>query len=302
MSYRHSWSRQFYPDEYFVEGWVGHPHPIVCPDHKDDTGRSICFRVGGGMSPYFAYRGIWYMNTPLLVSNVMPGTKAKILKAYAKAMAIPGGWGSSWGDVSNKLWLTLGDRTELWKSGQLYIPEREWGVNVLDVNKTLNQSDTFMALIEQLVTVVTGEWYGHIAEVRLDGEYYNEIIPVTADVKITVKNSKTGALVKNAYVALMSGAQVLAEDYTDGGVVLFENIDEGSYTIKVEAGGYNDFDQSIEVKAPSVWYIVKIVPIPVTPTPSWVWWAIGGVAALGAIVTIPAIVRRKEEKVIVVGK
>jgi hypothetical protein len=298
MSYRHSWSRQFYPDEYYVEGELAYAHPIVCPDHKDDAGRSICFRIGGGIQGYI---GTWYMNTPILVSDVMPGTKVKILKAYTKAKAAPGGFPSSWSRVHNKLALLLADRTKLWESGELYIPEGEWGVNAFDVNKTLNLSDIFMVSLFQGVTIWFGGWVGHVAEVRLDGEYYNDIPPETASVKITITNRQTGALVSKAYVALMSGAVVVASGYADGGVVTFENIDEGSYTIKVQAGGYNDLEQSIEVKSPSVWYVVKIVPIPVTHIPTWVYWAVGGVAALGAITVIPSVIRRKpEEKIIVV--
>jgi hypothetical protein len=142
----------------------------------------------------------------------------------------------------------------------------------------------------------------HANKIKLDCEYYAETPPETATVKLTVTNSQTGALVKGAYVALMSGARIVADGYTDDGEVVFVNIDEGSYTLKVLAGGYYNFEQSIIVEPPSVWYTVKIAPIPTPPTPSWIYWVVGGIAALGAITIVPSLVKKKEEERIVVVK
>jgi hypothetical protein len=178
-----------------------------------------------------------------------------------------------------------------------------WKDNIFE---PLLDISTVKNLDVQLYLAAHGFWVGwctlHCAEVTLSAEYYSDIPPVAADVKLTVTNSKTGALVKGAYVALMSGARIVADGYTDGGEITFENIDEGSYTVKVLASGCYDFEQSIEVEPPSVWYEIKIVPIPVEPIPTWLWYVVGGVAALGAITVIPSIIKRKGEERIVVVK
>jgi hypothetical protein len=229
----------------------------------------------------------------------MPGENAKILSVSAKAMAIPGGWGSWWHDVSNILLLLLGDRTELWRSGQLYIPERQWGLNTLAVNKALSQADSFMISLYQKFILEIGEWYGHVAEIKLDGEYYTVEAPPTASVRITVKNKDTGGLVGKARVAIMSGAVVIADGYTDGGEITFNNVDEGSYTLRISAGGYYSFEYSIDVVAPSVWYTASLVPIPITPLPDWVKYVGVGLAALTAIAVVPPLLRKEKAPVVV---
>jgi len=194
----------------------------------------------------------------------------------------------------------MADGAEIFKRS-IYRSTEDWKRNPWELNKDISAVHNLDIDLYMDVDAGIGWATLHNAMINLDAEYYNETPPVTADVKLTITNRKTGALVKGAYVALMSGATVIADGYTDGGEVIFENIDEGGYIVKVQASGYHDFEQSIEVTPPSVWYVIKIVPIPTVPIPDWVWWAVGGVAALGAITVIPSIIKRKgEEKVIVV--
>jgi len=98
-----------------------------------------------------------------------------------------------------------------------------------------------------------------------------------------VTDMESGAPVKSAYVALMSGATIIASGYTGAnGDIVFKNIDKGSYTISVTAKGYHDFTpQSIDVEPPSVWYKVKIAPIPTIPLPWWLVPVVVGTVVLG---------------------
>jgi hypothetical protein len=234
---------------------------------------------------------------PIKIPVVMPGTKQKLIELSILGLLDNGvGWG-----YLAASWIELYVDNALILHRDLYHAS-DWKTNKFTLDEDVSTAQLLQFILRMDCDGGIVGWATlHNAKLTITGEYYTDVPPVTADVRLTVTNSKTGALVKGAYVALMSGATVIADGYTDGGEVKFVNIDEGSYTVKVQAGGYHDFEQSIEVKAPSVWYVVKIVPIAVAPIPTWVYWAVGGVAALGAITVMPSIIKRKgEEKVVVV--
>ena len=287
MSYRKSWSRTFETGDFKIRTYAGMNSPRICTEHER------CFCAHG---LYPATQGECSLIDLLDIPSEMPGTQRKLLTASVKGLVQGGGYGTAYhaalrlsADGASILERDLNHGGD-WVLNKFTLNRNVDAVSKLDVNLYQYAS---ISLPGASVII-------HDAEITLDGEYYTDVPPVQVPVRLTVVNNKTGALVKGAYVALMSGARVVAEGHTDGGEVKFENIDEGSYTVKVQAGGYHDFEQSIEVVPPSVWYVVKIVPIAVVPTPTWVYWAVGGVAALGAITVIPAIIRRKEERIVVV--
>jgi hypothetical protein len=227
----------------------------------------------------------------------MPGEKQKILEISCYGLYNSVGW--TWAYQSLTI---LGDTAKLWER-EIYSGSNEWMLNKYQPDLDISNVNELDVRVWQDTNIYLGTYVDiHANRIKLDCEYYSKTPPETATVKITVANSQTGDLVKGAYVALMSGARIVASGYTDDGNVVFNNIEEGSYTVKVLAGGYYDFEQSIDVEPPSVWYTIKIVPIPVTPVPTWVYWAVGGVAALGAVTVIPSLIRRKgeEEKIVVV--
>jgi len=290
MSYRKSWSETFKTSKFIVKDCLIMGCAVECPDHAP-----YCFKAEAPAGTESGGRA--YLLDPLPIPIIMPGTKQKILTVSVKSMLTAF---SGWYGAESSIRL-VADGAIIFERPVYHYGDK-WRDNIFE---PLLDISTVKNLDVQLYLAAHGFWVGwctlHCAEVTLSAEYYSDVPPVTADVKLTVTNSKTGALIKGAYVALMSGARVVANGYTDGGEVLFENIDEGSYTVRVLAGGYYDFEQSIEVVSPSVWYEIKIVPIPVEPIPTWLWYVVGGVAVLGAITVIPSIIKRKgEERVIVV--
>ena len=297
MSYRKSWSKTFKVDEFNVDVPTGNKAPFKCTQHLDTEGRSMCFRADNAWfeSPV---AGTWHLKVPVNLKTEMPGTNHKILTVHIKGLYSVG-WGT-WYHGGSDLFIYL-DGVKIWEYGGLSHGNGQWDFNDLPINQAVTGNEIDLRLFQHWAAE-TGTIELHDAELKLDMEYYSETPPETATVKLTVANSQTGGLVKGAYVALMSGARIVASGYTDDGNVVFNNIEEGSYTVKVLAGGYYDFEQSIDVEPPSVWYTIKIVPIPVTPVPTWVYWAVGGVAALGAVTVIPSLIRRKgeEERVVVV--
>ena len=288
MSYRKSWSRTFETGDFKIRTYFGMNSPRVCTVHER------CFVAHGR---YPATQGECSLIDLLDIPYEMPGTKRTLLTASIKGLVQGGGYGTAihaalrfYADGASILERDLNHGGD-WAPNGFTLNRDVDAVSKLDVN-LYQWASIFLPGVSVIM---------HDAEIIINGEYYTDIPPEQVSVRLAVTNSKTGALVKGAYVALMSGARVVADGHTDGGEVLFENIDEGSYTVKVLASGYYSFEQSIEVEPPSVWYVLKIVPIPTVPIPDWVWWAVGGVAALGAITVIPSIIKRKgEEKVIVV--
>jgi len=291
MSYRRSWSRTFETgDTYTYDCGPTGGCPVPCPDHEP-----YCWRAVGLVGQRMV--GNISLIDPIKIPVVMPGTKQKLIELSILGLLDNGvGWG-----YLAASWIELYVDNALILHRDLYHAS-DWKTNKFTLDEDVSTAQLLQFILRMDCDGGIVGWATlHNAKLTITGEYYTDVPPVTADVRLTVTNSKTGALVKGAYVALMSGATVIADGYTDGGEVKFVNIDEGSYTVKVQAGGYHDFEQSIEVKAPSVWYVVKIVPIAVAPIPTWVYWAVGGVAALGAITVMPSIIKRKgEEKVIVV--
>jgi hypothetical protein len=293
MSYRKSWTKTFEAHEFITFDCApiwGCPEP--CPLHEP-----YCYKAPASAGT--DKTGTMKLLDLLNIKSIMPGVKQKLLKLSVYSMITDYGY---W--YSAAAWIRLvADTAEIFKR-DIFHSGNEWRLNEFSLDKDVS---TVNLLDVQFREDCAGYFPGwvtlHCAQIKLEGEYYSVTPPVKASVKLTVSNSKTSALVKGAYVALMSGTRIVADGYTDGGEVVFKNIDEGSYTVKVVAGGYYDFEQSIDVAPPSVWYVIKIVPIPVTPLPTWVWYAVGGVAALGAITVIPSVIRRKpEEKVIVLGR
>lgn len=291
MSYRHSGSKMFKAYEFVVDCAPLAICPESCPVHDP-----YCWRAAPKSG--IASIGTMRLLDPLAIKSIMPGIKQKLLTLSVYSMIT-----NFFGIYQANAWIRLvADSAEIFKR-DVYNTGDAWRLNEFSLDKDVSMTNVLdVQFYEAASGFVIGYATLHCSQVKLDYEWYSDITPVTASVRLTVTNSKTGTLVKDAYVALMSGAVIIADGYTDGGEVTFENIDEGSYTVKVLAGGYYNFEKSIEVAPPSVWYTAKIVPIPVTPIPSWLWYAVGGVAALGAVTIIPSIIKRKPEERIVVVK
>ena len=125
----------------------------------------------------------------------------------------------------------------------------------------------------------------HDAEIKIDVEYYNEDVPVMVPVTVNVFHVDTLISIKNCQATIKSGPRVIADGYTDSnGTVTFQNIEVGSYTLRVIMDGYTMLDDSIQVLEPAVEYDVYLTPIPAEPLP---WWtlpaAVGGIGIVGLV-------------------
>lgn len=295
MSYRHSGSKTFFSDE-----WKDTLNGVRCTEHKDvDTGRSLCHKVTCDW--LFGREATWNgLRVPLKVSEICPGTgviNRKILNLFAKAMWFRVGWIEPV-DLGSSIEI-LGDSASIFKTGRLTMPEGEFATSPFTVNlslDTISEIDFKLWQKAQAWGGTPGSYIDvHVAEIKIDWEWYSEVAPILCGVGVAVRDADTNKSISRALVRLMSGARLVASKYTDGGRVDFSNIETGSYTLKASIGGYEPLERSIVVEPPAVDYTVSLVPIPVPPLPDWVWYVVAGIGGLTAIVTIPRLIPKKEK-------
>lgn len=304
MSYRHSGSKTFFSDEWKSPTWRG-LWAGVCDEHKDTaTGRSLCHKAAAN---WLQYTEAWWdgLKVPLSITEMCPGTgviNRKLLNLSVEAMWVRGGYIAPL-DIGCDL-KVLGDGAEIFKTDRLNAPEGKFAYNPFAVNISLDAiSELDLKLWQKTECwgAAPGAWLDvHARLIKIDWEWYSDVAPEYCNVGIAVRDIETFKSIKGAYVRLMSGAVVTRTGYTDGGRVDFPNVEEGSYTLKVSASGYETLERSITVEPPAVEYEVKLVPIPVPPTPDWIYWVVGGTAALGALVVVPRLIPKKEKPPIIV--
>jgi len=271
LSYRVSWSRTFKTADFYTKGHAGLRAPHPCPEHEP-----YCFKSDGYWGG--SVNGTAYLIDLLDISSIMQGTRRKLLTISIDAMAQWGGTGGS----SDAFITLVADGANIFERS-LYHGVWEWKKNLFELNKDVEVVKKLDVQYGAVITNPIGGWVDlHGSNIILTGEYYVTIPPPTATIKVNIVNRDTMKPVNRAYVALISGAIVVADGFTDSsGDISFNNIDKGSYTLRVTAGGYRDFEQSIDVMPPTVSYRVKVVPIPVTPLPWWLVPVVIGTVVLG---------------------
>jgi hypothetical protein len=284
MSYRKSWSKTFKTDDFILGDCLILGCAELCPEHEP-----YCFRAVAFLQSEKGSHRI-HLVDPISISSKMPGTKQKLLKLSVKSMLTSfSGWYSA--NASIKV---IADNAVIFERSVNY-DQNNWKVNEWELDRDISNVHTLDVVLSMDAHGFVGWCTLHCTEISLCAEYYASTPPATADVKVTVKNKQTGASVGKAYVALMSGDVIAVDGYTDGGQIIFPDVDEGSYTIKILAGGYYEFSQSIDVIPPSVWYEVKLVPTPVSPYMEWLKYGAIAAAAIGSVYVAGTVIKKREE-------
>ena len=292
MSYQHTWGGTIETKYFKISDCGLQGCPEECALHAP-----YCFKAS---APFLTRKSGHISLVDPANLDVMGGAKASILTLSVDAMMTDLQWGWKLWDDRIKL---IVDNANIFERSVDNIPWDNWKTYSWKVDKDITGAHRLD--IDLYMDMDAGVGWGtlHNAKITLLGDVWTDEPPLKATVEFTVVNKDDGKPIKSARVTLMVGTKVLQDGYTDGkGFVSFSNMDEGSCIARVSASGYYTYEQGISIKAPMSIFTAELVPIPTAPIPSWVWWAVGGVVALGAIVTVPALVRRKEEKVIVVGK
>jgi len=291
LSYVHSWSKTFETYEFYIHDVAPTGVLEVCPVHTP-----YCFRA---VAP-FAMRPAGHISLldPLNIPLIMPGTKQRLLGISIESL-LDNGVQSGYIVYDDSIKL-IADGAEIFNRSIIH-SGRDWMLNKWSLDEDFSAVNLLDIDLHMDVDAGVGYCTLHNQKIKLEGEYYTDVPPATATVRITLTNRDTGGLVGGAYIALMTGAQVVASGYTDGGEVTFNNVDEGSYTVKILAGGYYYLEESIEVVAPEVWYQLQITPESSPPIP-WYYWLVGGVVAVGGIVIVSGMLKKKERAPIYVVK
>jgi len=295
MSFRQTWSKNFFVDEFDVSSPSGYVKPGPCPipehattDPATGQKRTSCFRCKHHEFSLHTM-GDWKLRTPINIPSVMPGVKQKILAITTMGMHL-GSFGSA-GGIDYSAIKIFADNIEIFKHEKLPHPHDVWTDPpiYIGVDKLLEDKTALGLVLHQhaVVGLFSSEVQIHDNKIVINCEYYNEIAPVYVPVTIRVSNQDTGAPLKNAQVTIKSGARIIGDGYTDNnGVKVFDRIQTGGYTLRVTASGYYMLEQSIEVAAPAVEYDALLVPVPAEPLDWWVIPAIVGGVGIGGLVLL----------------
>ncbi|MBA7682853.1 hypothetical protein ES703_91208 [subsurface metagenome] len=295
MSFRQTWSKNFWVDEFriVVPGGSQSPKPCNIATHAitdPETGqkRVSCFMAN---HPRLSLEvmGDWKLRSPIDIPSVMPGVKQKILSITTTGMHL-GSLGAT-GFINYSAIIIFADDIEIFKYYPLPHPYKKWTdpPTNIGVNKSLEDKTGLSLWLHQHSKVgLPAEYLAlHDNKIVINCEYYNEIPPVRVPVTVNVFNQKTGAALKNAQVTIKSGARIIADGYTDGnGRIVFERIETGGYTLRVIAAGYFMLEQAIQVAEPAVEYDANLVPIPEEPLDWWVIPAIVAGLGIGGLVLL----------------
>lgn len=257
------------------------PSPYACPKHVNEVGQSYCFRAD---AVPFQSEGYWRLNTPLNVRAAIPGQERRLRQVHIEGMYQTGP-----GTIVSSLYSNIkiiGDGAILWQSPDITHNKDDWARSDFQVDIPLDGVTQLDIELYQGVAVWTGGVNQHVANIILSGTYKTDMLPETATVEVNVTDKESGQAISNARVMLMSGQVVEADDHTDAnGRVTFNNIYEGSYTLKATASGYHPGEIAISVTAPAVSYPIMLAPTPPEPIPWWVLpaVAVGGIAVLAMV-------------------
>jgi hypothetical protein len=273
--------------------------PEECKDHYPNCFLAWVSLFGGRTW----CEGTWGMLSPIDIPSWMPGRNRKLVKVVGAAMDTGATW---WWEAHSSLQIWV-DGAKKWDSGDMPSKLNEWNNKEWSLNISIpdNAKKLELKIWEKALIRATGSVYRHVAgqdgdQITLFGVYYTDEPPPMADVSIRVLDRQKMTPIKGAYVALKVGDIIKADGYTDtDGKVLFQNIEEGGYTLYVYKEGYHELSTGIDVEPPKVDKTVYLTPVPSAPIP-WTWIAIGvGVVVVGGV-AIAALTRRKPEERIVV--
>jgi len=284
--YTRSWSYSMppdlYADQFDVESEAIYIKPKLCDDHLYN-GRPVCFKAEARWSDLAPRYGFWTLKSPLKPQNLMPGTNQRLVGLTVEGLMVKqDAWIVNIGASAH----VIVDGGEVWK-GEILHSRDSWRTNRWTEDQgfmvDLSGATDLDIGVEQYAGADTGYVALHDGKIVLDGLYDSTDPPEKVTVGLEVLNMETGDPVEEATVRLMTGNRVVASGYTDEmGMVTFQNVDEGSYSVIIRKTGYEAFEQSIDATPPEVGYTFWIAPKPTKPVP-WYWYAGAGAIGIAAL-------------------
>lgn len=284
---------------YLAKGnWTG-----ICDVHEN------CIKYWMGWEYVPVSNGDWLLKTPIDTKTNMPGIDHMLSVASIEASIGVGAFVSIL--QNSRTFGVYSAGSALWEIADAKITQGQGIDNFLknsfvNINRDLSAVSSLDVKIGAVLRCATGGFEVHYRLPVIQVMYVPSTPPQPAVVTIIVANRQTGMGIKGAEVTLVSGQSVIADGFTsaDGGVI-FNNVPGGmsgiSYALIVRKNGYHEVTEELEVlpgeNAPHLTYMT---PIPTTPLPSWLGYAVLGIGALSALFIVPPMIRRKEEQPIIV--
>ncbi|MEM2163692.1 MAG: carboxypeptidase-like regulatory domain-containing protein [Candidatus Bathyarchaeia archaeon] len=295
----------FYPSG----AWCNQHNTDFCPEAGHE---GICIRWSIIWSSFFKSIGEYRLKTPIDIKSTMPGTGHTLTFAKIKAMINIDPYPWTWIFDNLRGFIIYADGNEVFKAENEKINQglNTWYENNFPMKIDISYNRTLDVKLWSVLSCLTGSFRTHLAEPSITIEYIPETPPQPATVRIYVYNRQTGQPVSGALVQLLSGNKVVAQGYTGGdGWVAFQNVPAGiegvSYMLRVTKGGFETYEEAVDVKPGENSFNVPLVPIPTPPLPEWVkYFIIGSVVVVGGGVAIAALRRpkRPEKPEIIVVK
>ena len=252
---------------------------------------NTCLKLAAGWS-VLEISTIWEANIDL---KALLGNDKKVTQITLKGMidTSPGT------QFSHEQKIILeGDGTKITSWARISDAEETFEDSTFKPNVDVTYYDTLTVLIRQAFTCFFGGVELHTAKIMVTIEYDAFEMPARCDIDAYVKDDVTGILIKGAYVRLMKSDVVVRSGTTDGGKVSWTGVSEGTYTLRISAGGYYDFERALAVAPPAIEAIAYMIPIPKEPTPWYVYAGLAGVGlisvvAIGGVLSKPPIMVMK---------
>lgn len=255
----------------------------ICPEH------SGCIKfVSDALHPHFGW-GLWKLKEPINLEDKMSGSEHELIHVSFDTMQR-----LSWGAQVHLHKREFRMPSGLWKASdrEIIFGDKTFKTNKYTPEVDISgQSEIGFELWNE-IRMWAGATDIHYRNMKAVVEYVPETPPEPATVNIRVLNQETGNPVSGAYVAFMSGDQIIRRAHSDdNGWATLTGIDavpDGlPYDLKIRKNGYEVFTGTIEVYPGSQEFEKQLVPKPTPPTPWWVWPAVGGVVLLGGVTMLP---------------
>ena len=219
------------------------------------------------------------------------GDKKKIVYISCKGLFSPVNW---FGEFRGGIEIYC-DGKLIWSGNITYGKDRfelnEWKVDIDITNYSLLD-----VKIWHWAKCWTGAVEIHTARPKIVIWYNAYSPPKKYDLRVRVVDKESDNLITRARVTLLKGDELIDEKVTDGGEVLFEDIVENGYTIKVTHPDYYDAEGFVRLDADK-YIIIRMIRKPTwfEKLVDWLatnwWWFGAGFVFLVLIFAIPEMIK-----------
>jgi len=251
------------------------------------------------------------LSNPIVIQTDMPGEGHVLTHAEIQAQ-INLGWGT-WiaqndrhfkvdNNGSTTMWKVDGDRINF-GGGSLF--KNLYGTADDPLAIDLSSFSKINVEFQNYIDVWTGGFTTYIGRPSITVMYAPTVPPEPATVEVRVRNRKTGQPIKDAFVQILAGTVIVAEENTNSdGLIIFENIPGGmtgiSYTIDINASNFHEYTETITVKPGENAFSYDLVPEPVSPYLEWIKYGAIAAAVVGGVYTAGTVIKKREETKFVV--